>query len=111
MLSDDLAKRVTMVEGIRPTAAAVPRPGTYWLKQTSCSFYWVDKAGTRLDHPTHNQIWSVWTWELQKTSDWFLADVGADGDYMVMGNDVDMTWEKRTAIITHVGPRVTPPEE
>lgn len=108
-LSVELARKVQTTQGVRPKAATIPVPGYYWLKQTRCNFYWIDKDGTRLDNPTHNEIWSVYTWELQEVSEWFIARVEDDGSFDVVSSDETSNWENEHSIITHVSRRVYPP--
>lgn len=108
-LSEAVLARIRGVEGTRPTVAPIPPPGVYWLKQTRCGSYWIDKEGTRLDRPSHNDIWSVYTWEIQETTGWFLAVVDKDGDFTPMESDCPDDWASKTDMITVVGPKVEPP--
>ena len=110
-MTPELIRRVTTTEGTRPKAAPIPEPGIYWIKQSWCDFYWIDETGTRLDNPQHNTIWSVYTWDLQHESEWFLASVEKNGDFSVMENDETFAWERAHLLITRVGPRIDPPEE
>lgn len=110
--NDPLLARIKTPEGTRPPAAAIPPPGIYWLKYTACGSYWVDKTGARLDRPTHNEIWTIHTWDPAMTSAWFVAEVMDEhGRYYILGSDVDADWESSHELITEVGPRIVPPEE
>ena len=111
-LSNEFLQRLKTIDGVKPTAPPVPPPGIYWLKRLNKSFaYWIDCNGTRLDTPTHNEIWSIDEWNLDKESEWFLAQVGEYGDYYIIGSDVDEDWEDSWSVIMRVGPKVEPPKE
>jgi hypothetical protein len=109
-MNDPLLERIKTTEGIRPSSVSIPPPGVYWLKTSECGFYWVDKTGTRLDHPTHNEIWAVYTWELTIETDWFLAQVERGGCMTVMGSNEAGDWEGKHFLVTRVGPRIDPPD-
>jgi len=112
MLSrEELAKRLNTPEGIRPQAAPIPELGVYWIKQTELKHaYWIDVDGNRLDKPTHNAIYGIYSWENSEESDWLLAFIiNKDGTFELFSSDEIYHWETPFTITTTVGPRVDPP--
>ncbi len=109
-MDDALKQQLDRVLGTRPIPPTVPPPGIYWLKRLQCGFYWRDADGRRLNNPTHNQIYSQYTWDTIEESKWFLARIQSDtGDYECLGSDEIYEWEYDHQMISQVGTKVEEP--
>jgi hypothetical protein len=110
-LKPEFVHLVYETQGVKPDVPAIPPPGIYWLRACRPSMYWIDANGVRLEHPAHNHVWSVWTWDLRVDEDWFLAETDEEGNWMAIGNDCDQPWTTEHSMVFAVGPKVDPPKE